>query len=234
MAVDESIRRRLAIALDVDDLIAAQRLARRLAPWFGIAKVGLELYSASGPDAIVSLGDRGFDVFCDVKLHDIPNTVERAGRVLGAVGARYVTLHTAGGVDMVRAGVEGLRQGAAAGGWGEPTGLGVTVLTSEGQAPPERLERAVATAVAGGCGGVVCAAADLSVVRGAASGILTVVPGIRPAGADRHDQGRVATPADAIAAGADILVIGRSVTAAVDPEAAAAAIADEFAGAVTS
>jgi orotidine-5'-phosphate decarboxylase len=233
MTVDERVRRRLAIALDVDDLIAAQRLARRLAPWFGIAKVGLELYSASGPDAIVSLGDRGFDVFCDLKLHDIPNTVERAGRVLGAVGASYLTLHTAGGVDMVRAGVEGLREGAEAGGWPPPTGLGVTVLTSEGEAAADRLERAVATAVAGGCGGVVCAAADLPLVRRSAPGLLTVVPGIRPAGSDPHDQGRVATPAEAGAAGADILVIGRAVTSAADPEAAAAAIAEELANALT-
>src|SRR5688500_7073013 len=116
----EELRGRLAIALDVDDLVAAERLARKVAPWFGIAKVGLELYSAAGPDAIASMGNLGFEVFCDVKLHDIPTTVRGAARVLGGLGARYLTVHTAGGLDMVQAAADGVVAGADAGGWPRP------------------------------------------------------------------------------------------------------------------
>jgi orotidine-5'-phosphate decarboxylase len=111
--VPDALRSRLVLALDVDDVVAARRLARELKPWFGTVKVGLELFSAAGPEAITSLRDQGFDVFYDAKLHDIPATVHRASRVLGALGASYVTLHPAGGVAMLRAGVEGLREGAA-------------------------------------------------------------------------------------------------------------------------
>jgi orotidine-5'-phosphate decarboxylase len=216
------LRARLALALDVDDLVAAQRLARQLAPWFGIAKVGLELYSAAGPDAVASMADLGFEVFCDLKLHDIPTTVARAACVLGGLGARYVTVHTSGGVDMVRAAVDACGQGASDGGWPAPITVGVTVLTSDAAPTRERLAERVAIAVEGGCRGVVCAAPDLAEVRALAPGLLTVVPGIRPEGTDHHDQARVATPADALTEGADILVVGRAVTAAPDVRAAAA------------
>src|SRR5882757_3701503 len=87
------VRQRLALALDVDDLVAAVRLARELRPWFGVAKVGLELYSAEGPEAITTFTDLGFDVFCDLKLYDIPTTVQRAATVLGGLGARYLNFH---------------------------------------------------------------------------------------------------------------------------------------------
>jgi orotidine-5'-phosphate decarboxylase len=222
--VPEELRQRLAIALDVDDLVAAQRMARKVAPWFGIAKVGLELYSASGPDAVATMGNLGFEVFCDVKLHDIPTTVRRAACVLGGLGARYVTMHAAGGVDMVAAGVEGLAAGAEAGGWPPPVPLGVTVLTSD-EAPEDLLTERIDVAVRGGCRGVVCAADDLDIVRRLAPGLVTVVPGIRPSGSPAHDQVRVATPGDALRAGAGILVVGRAVTAEPDPAAAAAALA---------
>ena len=98
----------LALALDVDDLVEATRLAKLLHPWFGVAKVGLELYSAAGPEAVSTLQQLGYRVFCDLKLHDIPTTVERSARVLGALGATYLTLHAAGGEPMLRAGVEGI------------------------------------------------------------------------------------------------------------------------------
>ena len=104
------------LALDVDDLVDALALARQLRPWFGVAKVGLELFSAVGPDAIAAVRDDGFDVFVDLKLHDIPTTVGGAARVIGALGAQYLTLHAAGGVAMLRAGVEGFEHGAAAAG----------------------------------------------------------------------------------------------------------------------
>src|SRR5438128_8065865 len=106
-------RDRFALALDIDDLVLATRWADELRPWFGVAKVGLELWAAAGPEAVVSIVDSGYKVFLDLKLHDIPTTVERTGRVLGDLGPTYVTIHGAGGVDMLRAGAEGLAQGAA-------------------------------------------------------------------------------------------------------------------------
>ena len=215
---------RCAVALDTDDLDRALSLARVLRPWFGIAKVGLELFGAVGPRAVRSLRDEGFEVFVDLKLHDIPNTVGRAARALRSLGARYVTLHAAGGAEMLRAGVEGLAGAARPAGTEPPVALAITVLTSDSVAAPELLARRARAAAAAGCGGVVCATADLPAIRAAAPELLRVVPGIRPRGASVDDQARVATPAGAVAAGADILVIGRPVTAVGDPAAAAAAL----------
>jgi orotidine-5'-phosphate decarboxylase len=225
----EDPRDRLALALDVDDLVAALRLARRLRPWFGVAKVGLELFGAAGPEAVSALTDEGYRVFLDLKLHDIPTTVFRAAVVIGELGAAYTTVHTQGGEPMVRAAVSGMAEGAAATGERAPCVLGVTVLTSDTEAPPGALAERAALAAAAGCGGLVCAAADLAVTRRAAPGLVTVVPGIRPPGSSKDDQARPATPAAAIAAGADILVIGRAVTASDDPEATAAAVFAEVA-----
>jgi orotidine-5'-phosphate decarboxylase len=215
-------RARLVLALDVDDLVPALRLARELKPWFATMKIGAELYSASGPEAITSLVDVGVDVFADLKLHDIPNTVARAARVIGALGARYLTLHTAGGPAMVRAGVEGLREGAARAEAPKPTALGVTVLTSEPETTPHLLRQRVTAGLDGGCHGLVCGVPDIATVRQLAPRAVLVTPGIRPEGAPADDQGRVATPRQAIAAGADLLVVGRPVTQADDPVAAAA------------
>jgi orotidine-5'-phosphate decarboxylase len=170
-------------------------------------------------------------VFLDLKLHDIPTTVGKAARQIGRLGVGYVTLHTAGGVEMLLAGVEGLEAGAAEAGFDRPAALGVTVLTSDPDASafPVRLE----AARAGGCGGVVCSVRELPAVqrfRGTPpnprdrSRLLAVVPGIRLPGGATHDQARVGTPAEAIAAGADLLVVGRAVTGAPDPEAAAVAL----------
>src|SRR6185369_12009034 len=125
------LRDRLILALDVDDLVAATRWVDELKPWFGVAKIGLELWAAAGPDAVVSIVDRGYRVFLDVKLHDIPTTVGRAARVLGTLGPSYVTIHAAGGVDMLRAGVEGLAEGADRVGAATPKVLAVTILTSD-------------------------------------------------------------------------------------------------------
>jgi orotidine-5'-phosphate decarboxylase len=222
-------RDRLALALDVDDLVVALRLAQRVRPWFGVVKVGLELFAAAGPEAVLSLSAEGYRVFLDLKLHDIPTTVGRAARVIGALGAQYTTVHTAGGPAMVRAAVDGMAEGAAAAGMTAPCVLGVTVLTSDVDAPAETLRARAELAAAAGCGGLVCAAVDLAVTRRAAPGLITVVPGIRPAGVAGDDQARAATPGAAIEAGADILVIGRAVTGAEDPEAVAAAVADEVA-----
>jgi orotidine-5'-phosphate decarboxylase len=217
-------RDQLALALDIDDLVAATRLARQLKPWFGTAKVGLELFSAAGPEAIGALVDLGFEVFLDVKLHDIPSTVERAARVLGALGVRYLTLHAVGGEPMLRAGVDGLAEGAANAGLQPPMALAVTILTSDDGAPPHILPKRVAAAVESGCRGIVCAAGDVREAKQYGPRLFAAVPGIRPDGVARHDQARAATPAAALLAGADLLVIGRAVTAASDPAGAAAAL----------
>jgi orotidine-5'-phosphate decarboxylase len=218
------VRDHLALALDVDDLVVAMRLARQLQPYFRVAKVGLELYSAVGPDTIGALTDLGYEVFLDLKLHDIPTTVEKAAKVLGSLGASYLTLHAHGGVPMLRAGVTGLAEGAANAGLEPPMALAVTVLTSDADAPPHIVPKRVMVAAEAGCGGIVCAASDLKDVHEYAPRLHRVVPGIRPAGVDANDQARTATPREALEAGADLLVIGRPVTLAPDPVAAAAAL----------
>jgi orotidine-5'-phosphate decarboxylase len=222
------VRKRLALVLDADDLVEARRLAQTLRPWFGVVKVGLELYAAAGPDAIESMVDLGYDVFADLKLHDIPTTVGRASRVLGSLGATYVTMHAFGGADMLRAGVEGLAHGAEAAGLDAPTALAVTVLTSDAGAPPHILSKRVAAAIEGGCGGLVCAVSDAREARQLGPRLTIVTPGIRPAGAPAHDQARAATPQEAFDAGSDLLVIGRAVTQAADPVVAASELVESL------
>jgi len=218
------LRGRLAIALDTDDVVEALRIARELAPWFGVAKVGLELFSAAGPEAVSRLIDAGFDVFVDLKMFDIPTTVEKAARVIGSLGASYLTLHARDDGPMLRAGADGFRDGASRAGLDEPTSLAVTVLTSDDGAPPHILPRRVALAAETGCGGIVCAAADLREARQIAPRLVTVVPGIRPVGSAVNDQARPATPREALDDGASLLVVGRVVTQAPDHAAAAAAL----------
>lgn len=223
-AAPAHIRDKLAIALDVDDIVVARRLAREVQPYFGVAKVGLELYSAVGPGIVGHLIDAGFKVFLDIKLHDIPTTVGKAARVLGSIGASYLTIHAMGGAPMLRAGVDGLCEGASRAGLPEPVGLAVTILTSDDGAPPHILGKRVQAAVEGGCRGIVCASSDIRQAKTLAPRILAVVPGIRPAGMATHDQARAATPEAALDAGADLLVIGRAVTGAEDHAEAAARI----------
>ena len=214
-------RDRLAVALDVDDLVVALRMARDVKPWFGVAKVGLELFTAAGPDVVGLLSDAGFKVFLDLKLHDIPTTVNKAARVIGSFGASYLTLHAHGGPVMLRAGVDGLNEGAQAAGLPPPTALAVTVLTSDRGAPAHILGQRVSSAVEGKCGGVVCAAADAQEAKQLAPRLMVAVTGIRAEGTETHDQARAATPQQAFDAGADLVVIGRAVTLAPDRAAAA-------------
>ena len=219
-----ALRSKLALALDVDDAVEAQRLARELRGWFGVAKVGLELFSAVGPSIVQLLIDDGYEVFLDLKMADIPTTVRKSARVLGAIGVSYLTLHAFGGPSVLRAGVEGLTEGAERAGLPIPAALAVTVLTSDGDAPPHILAKRVTAAVEARCAGVVCAASDVKEAKEIAPRMMCVVPGLRPAGSPTHDQVRSATPSDALAAGADLLVIGRAVTAAPDRMAAASAL----------
>ena len=227
-ATGPALRDRLAIALDVDDLVEARRMARELSPWFGVAKVGLELFCAVGPDAVATFLDGGMKVFLDVKLHDIPTTVEKAARVIGSLGVSYLTLHAMGGVVMLRAGVAGLAEGAARADLPPPRALAVTILTSDAGAPPHILGKRVRAAVEAGCRGLVCATADVRTAKLLAPRLTVVVPGLRPAGVASHDQLRAATPKAALDAGADLLVIGRAVSAAPDRAKAAAELVESL------
>ena len=175
-----------------------------------------------------AVADLGYDVFLDLKLHDIPTTVRRAARVIGALGASYLTLHARSGPTMLRAGVEGLREGAEAAGLPQPVALAVTILTSDGDAPAHILGHRVAAAVESGCGGMVVAADDVREAKQLAPRLLAVVPGIRMPSNDAHDQARPATPSHAIGLGADLLVIGRTVTSAKDPRAAAESLIESL------
>ncbi len=222
--VPEELRNSLCVALDVDDLVEAVRLAKALSPWFGVAKVGLELFSAAGTDAIGTLIGMGYDVFLDLKMYDIPTTVEKASRVLGALGVTYATYHAQGGVDVLKAGAEGLRTGASNAGLEEPKPLAITVLTSDAAAPEHIMPKRVMDAVEAGMAGLVLGAGDVKDAKSYAPRLMAVTPGIRPEGADTHDQVKVATPKAALDAGSDLLVIGRAVTLAEDKVAAAEAI----------
>jgi len=224
------VKSRLALALDVDDLIDARRLAGSLFDFFGTVKVGLELYAAAGPDSVGVFTEAGFDVFCDLKLHDIPTTVHKAARVVGSVGARWVTAHAAGGEEMLKAAVDGLKEGAESVGLPTPGVLGVTVLTSDSIKNEETILLRCETALKAGCEGIICAAPDLQATSSFSEKLIRVVPGLRLAGANSHDQVRVATPMEAISGGADILVIGRMVTEAENPIEASEELVSELLG----
>jgi orotidine-5'-phosphate decarboxylase len=237
----EQWRGALALALDTDDLATAVSWAGRLRPWFGVMKVGLELYSACGPDVVRALVDDGHTVFLDLKLHDIPTTVGRAARVVGRLGVTYLTAHVDGGAAMLDAAVTGFEEGREAGAaprGGPPAGdaagpgrqprpagvLGVTVLTSLPLAPADLLTERARAAVEARCVGVVCAARDLVVVRADIGDLIAVIPGVRPEGTPSDDQARSATASEALSLGADVLVVGRAVTRESVPEDAAAAL----------
>lgn len=229
--INGDLRDKLALALDVDDLVAAIRLGRQLKDHFGVAKIGLELYSAAGPEAIGAIADLGYRVFLDLKLHDIPNTVERSARVLGALGVSYLTLHAHGGVEMMRAGVSGLVEGATRAGLEVPSSLAITVLTSDDEAPPHIMPKRVGLAAEAGCTGIVCAVPDLTEAHHYAPRLQRVVAGIRLPGDPIDDQRRVASPDEALSGGADLVVVGRSVTRSDDPVAAATRLHEVAAGA---
>ncbi len=207
----------LIVALDLSDLEAAEALAATLAPHVGLLKVGLELIWASGPDAIRCVATHG-PVFVDSKLHDIPNTVERASANIARLAPAMFNVHALGGEVMMRAALDGARRGADAAGVEVPTVLAVTVLSSqsgEDLASPASLAWEAKQA---GLGGVVVSGDDVRDVRDACGDdFCLVVPGIRPSGSNGDDQVRVLTPAAAIERGADYLVVGRPITQSDDP-----------------
>jgi orotidine-5'-phosphate decarboxylase len=218
----------LAIALDFSDLDEALAMARTVHPWCEIAKVGLQLFTSAGPAAVGALLDEGYEVFLDLKLHDIPNTVGRAAAAAGQAGASLVTAHGAGGEQMLAAAVAGFAETRPGGGVGRGI-LAVTVLTSEPDPPPGAVAERSHLALETGCAGVVCAGADVAVARSVSEDLVVLVPGVRGADDPRHDQARVATAGAAARAGASVLVAGRIVTQSPDPARAAAALAAEVA-----
>ena len=220
-------RNPLIVALDRSDLDEAESLAKDLAGTVGLLKVGLELFSAAGPDAIRRISPHA-PVFLDAKLHDIPNTVGRAAANLSKLGIAMLNVHALGGEAMVRAAVDGAARGAEAARVAPPAVLAVTVLSSlsgESLASPASL--AFEAREAGAVGAVV-SGDDVKLVRETmGEEFLIVVPGIRPSSSSLNDHARVLTPEEALASGADHLVVGRPVIDADDPAGAARSILRE-------
>lgn len=225
----------LFVALDTPDLGRALALAKAIRPYVGGLKVGLEFITANGPAGLQEIVSLGLPVFADVKFHDIPNTVAGAARAVARLGVALFNVHASGGEAMLKAAKE-----AAASVNPAVQVIAVTVLTSladddlprVGQTPParEQVERLARLTHACGLNGVVCSPQEIALVRAVAGpNFLIVTPGIRPAGASLADQRRIATPEGAMAAGADILVIGRPITGAADPARAAAEMAEAIA-----
>lgn len=226
-------RDRLVFAVDVPELTTARRWLERLAGEVGVFKVGLELFTAAGPDAVRAVHDRGGACFLDLKLHDIPATMSKAAAAAARLGVRYLTIHASAGPQAIaetRRAVEG----------SDLKLLAVTVLTSLDdealahvglQGPlDDAVTRLGALAVDAGAHGLVCSARECATLRRrlGAEPVL-MVPGIRPQGSPAGDQRRVATPAEAIRDGADLLVVGRPIRDADDPVAAARGIVAEIA-----
>jgi orotidine-5'-phosphate decarboxylase len=225
---------RLAVALDFPDATAALACADQLAGSVSWFKVGLELYLSAGDSIVRELKRRGHSVFLDLKLHDIPNTAAAAIRSLARLEPDMLTIHAAGGRAMLNAVAEAARSLPH-----PPRLLAVTVLTSMDAtalaetgvpgSPVEQVLRLARLAAECGIDGMVCSAAEAAALRSALPKAFLVTPGIRPAGADAGDQKRIATPQFALAAGASMLVIGRPITAAADPKAAAQTILSDMA-----
>lgn len=220
------------VALDTPDLARAVAIAKSVGPYVGGLKIGLEFITAQGPRGIEAIVGLGRPVFADVKFHDIPNTVGGASKALAKLGVAMFNIHVAGGETMIRWALEIARNEDP-----QIRVLGVTVLTSLDDAELDKIgqrgpttaqvERLARFARACGLDGVVCSPQEIALVRNACGeDFLIATPGIRPSGADLMDQRRVTAPSDALAAGADILVIGRPITGAADPAGAAKSIAE--------
>jgi len=230
-----SPRERLIVALDVASAAEARRIVTSLGDSIQFYKVGMQLYTAEGPGMVRDLVRAGKKIFLDLKYHDIPNTVGAAAREAAQLGVSMLTLHASGGTKMLRAAVDAARQSHT-----ELAVLAVTVLTSmeendlhETGIPDSIAEQALrlaTIALNAGCAGVVSSAREVKALRASlGSGFLAVTPGVRPAGSVHGDQARVVTPAEAIAAGATNIVVGRPITAAADPGLEARKILREIA-----
>jgi len=232
--------RRLIIALDYSHLEPALDIAQAVGARVGLLKVGLELFNSVGPRAIQELRAAGHEVFYDAKLYDIPNTTERAAAAAGRLGVSMLNVHCLGGLAVMRAAKEGAARGAAEAGMPPPIVIGVTIITSIGEAElAEQLglrdglsatvRRLALLAREAGLDGVVASVHEVRDIKQACGdGFLTVTPGVRPIWARAGDQARVATPRQALEVGADYLVIGRPITGAEDPRAALERIVAEM------
>ncbi|HNQ03742.1 MAG TPA: orotidine-5'-phosphate decarboxylase [Thiobacillaceae bacterium] len=227
--------RPVIVALDYPDVGPARALVQRLHPDVCRLKIGKELFVAAGPAFVEELVARGYAVFLDLKFHDIPNTVARACEAAARLGVWMLNVHASGGPSMLEAAREALERGTGP----QPLLIGVTVLTSMGAgdlhatgvaaAPEEQVLRLARLTATAGLDGVVCSAREATLLRQAIGpDFVLVTPGIRPAGSTLGDQARVLTPSQALAAGADYLVIGRPITQAIDPLEALAAIHREI------
>ncbi|MBK8907788.1 MAG: orotidine-5'-phosphate decarboxylase [Rhodospirillales bacterium] len=231
---------RIFVALDTVDVEHAVALARQLKGTVGGVKIGAEFFTASGPDGFERVAEVGLPVFLDLKFHDIPNTVERAVRAAIKLKPFMLNVHAMGGEFMLRAAAAAAEETAAEAGIERPLVLAVTVLTSLSAADlaamgisaslPRQVTRLAVLARDCGLDGVVCSCAEIMALRGACGArFKLIVPGIRPSWAAGDDHKRMITPADAIALGADYLVIGRPIIRAADPAEAARRICDEIA-----
>ncbi|MBM3831175.1 MAG: orotidine-5'-phosphate decarboxylase [Verrucomicrobia bacterium] len=226
------LRNPIIVALDVPHPDAALELARRLAPVVGAFKIGKELFVSAGPDIVRRIREAGGSVFLDLKFHDIPHTVAKAVEAAVRLDVQLLTVHTSGGLTMMQAAQRAAEESASRAGKPKPLVLGVTVLTSlntndlaEVGVPQDvaaQVERLAGLATRAGLGGLVCSPLEIPRLRQFLPAAMQLVtPGIRPADSPADDQKRTLTPAEALAAGANWLVIGRPIYAAPNPRAAA-------------
>ena len=240
--INEEIRKKLVLALDVEDIEVAKKLVDELSPYIGTFKVGLQLFCGYGLEIVNYIKEKNSDFFLDVKLHDIPNTVEKASFNVIKNGANFFNVHATGGIEMMKAAKKGALEAAQKYGKKKPLVLAVTVLTSINQdtlsnelsntkSVEDFVIQLAKNARVAGLDGVVASAKELKAIkREVGEDFIVLTPGIRPAWSATNDQQRIATPSSAINDGADFIVLGRAVTAASDKIEAMKKIYEEIQG----
>lgn len=237
---NDQVAGKIMVALDYPDAVSAERLINELQGVPCYIKVGMQLFYAAGTSFVEMLKERGYLVFLDLKMHDIPNTVKGGANSITKLGVDMFNVHAAGGSAMMEAALEGVDMALSAGTKSKPSVIAVTHLTSTNQSMLNEqigIEGTVEAAVlryaqltkAAGLDGVVASPSEVSAIKAlCGANFKTITPGIRPIGADVNDQSRIMTPSEALRQGTDYLVIGRPITAAVDPRAAIESIIEEM------